>query len=110
MLSLIIIGARFGLAIQKASFPYLSSKSNTVFHGIDFKNPFTMSKKEGRTPRYPPKRNWCLHHLENVGSVRSAPSVLTSVSLSALFDVGSNCVAHLVAGAVVEPIGIEPMT
>lgn len=47
MLSLIIIGARSGLAIHRASPTNLSSKPNAVFHGIDFKNPFTMSNRRG---------------------------------------------------------------
>jgi len=48
MLSLIIIGAGLTIsASEKANLLVIAGQTNTVFHGIDFKNPFTMSNRRG---------------------------------------------------------------
>ena len=61
---------------------------NPYHHGIDFKNPFTMSKRGARRPRYPPEGGTGVFiKLDFVGSFpsRRAPSVAAKLRLMARF-------------------------
>ena len=107
--------------------PNLSSKTKRRIHGIDFKNPFTMSNKESAcalsvspTPRGVRQTDvfifWKI--LEATYALTAAPSVAAKLRLvarfAALTGLGEiRCklrLLRLFACGLVEPIGIEPMT
>ena len=107
-----------GRAIWSVARPNLSSKTKRRIHGIDFKNPFTMSNRRATGSRY-------RQHLERCGklmssssgnlgatvSLTAAPSVARFAALTGLYDVRCKlCLLRLVVCGLVEPIGIEPMT
>jgi hypothetical protein len=86
------------------------STQSRYLHGIDFKNPFTMSKRVVSTQKPPRRRGGTvsLHPWKNFGErlTHAAPSVAAKLRLVARFA----ALAVLAMLELVEPIGIEPMT
>ena len=64
---MIVISARYviGRRTSRRSEPKpVTTFRTAAIHGIDFKNPFTMSKNAGRTPRTGRSRIWLSSYLE----------------------------------------------
>ena len=107
----VIISARFSemnqpcvpqkLPLQAARFP-----QSRYLHGIDFKNPFTMSKRKRRASITAAHAADLLSSSNWMFVRQRTPSVAAKLRLMARYD----ALAVLAALEVVEPIGIEPMT
>ncbi len=94
---------------------------NPTPHGIDFKNPFTMSNTTGVPVNHRTlvRRTVSLHHLdmwlacrarEPVSRSEAAPCGRASRRWPVLVTFAAASLLRLVACDLVEPIGIEPMT